>query len=109
MFAGRFTVSARQAAGPPAVFTAAQADAGERDVRTNTFGVCTDCHGTTLAGRTGAPGELPPVSSLPADFQQLIEGNGGQVPSLVGAAFVARWARRSTKDSPRSSTSDSMT
>jgi cytochrome c553 len=98
IFAGSLTVAAGLAAESPAVFTAAQADAGTREVQTNTFGVCSDCHGTTLAGRTGEPGELPPLSSLPAEYRQLIEGNGGRVPSLVGSAFVARWAKRSTRD-----------
>jgi cytochrome c553 len=101
LFAGSAAVAVRGAAEPPAVFTAAQAEAGRREVQTNTFGKCTDCHGATLTGRTGAPGERPPVSSLPADYQQLIAGNGGRVPSLVGSTFIARWARRSTKDLTR--------
>ena len=99
--AGSVAVTAGRAADPPAVFTAAQAEAGRQDVQTNTFGTCTNCHGETLTGRTGAPGELPLVSSLPADAQKLIAGNGGRVPSLVGPTFVARWARRSTKDLTR--------
>ncbi len=90
--------AAAQAPDRPAVFTAEQAETGQVDIQKNSFGACTDCHTSNLTGRTGDAGELPPISSLPQDYQQLISGNGGSVPALVGPKFIARWAGRSTKD-----------
>src|SRR5262245_40099012 len=81
-----------------AVYTAAQAAAGRIEIQKNSFGACTDCHATALGGRTGAAGEVPLFSSLPEDYQRLIQGNGGRVPDLVGPAFRTRWAGRTTKD-----------
>src|SRR6185369_1184000 len=91
---------ARTAQSPnrPAVFTAEQAETGRREIQTNAFGACTSCHTTTLTGRNGEAGELPPLSSLSEDYQKLINGNGGIVPPLVGPKFLSRWAARSTKD-----------
>jgi len=80
------------------VFTAGQAAAGRIEIQKNSFGACTDCHATSLAGRTGAADELPPLNSLPEDYQNLIKGNGGRVPDLVGPMFRTRWGGRSTKD-----------
>jgi len=93
--AASFLAGQAQRAG---AFTAAQADAGRRAIQVNSFGACTDCHGTALGGRTGDPGEVPRLDSLSADYQKLILGNGGRVPALVGPAFMARWANRSTTD-----------
>jgi hypothetical protein len=81
-----------------AVFTAEQAAAGRIEIQKNAFGACTDCHTTTLTGRTGAPGELPPFDSLSADYQQLVKNNGGIVPPFVGADFVQKWRPRTTQD-----------
>jgi hypothetical protein len=82
----------------PLVFTAEQATAGKIEIQKNSFGACTDCHATGLTGRTGDPRELPPLASLSDDYQKLIKGNGGIVPPLVGADFVAKWGRRTTQD-----------
>jgi len=97
-FAGRLSIRARQATDRPAVYTAEQAEAGRQELRSNSFGVCTDCHTTTLAGRNGDVGELPPVSSLPDNTQKMITTYGGKVPALVGPTFMKRWATRTTKD-----------
>lgn len=56
------------------------------------------CHGITLGGRTGDPGERPALTSLPEPYQKLIAGNGGRVPAFVGPSFVSRWSTRSTMD-----------
>ena len=89
-----------QATDRPAVYTAAQAEAGRTEILNNKFGNCTLCHTAALTGRmgTGDASELPPVSSLSEDFQKLIIGNGGKVPALVGPAFISRWSSRSTQD-----------
>src|SRR5450631_1378248 len=49
----------------PGVFTSAQAEAG----RTAYENTCGKCHTSTLLGRKGEKGELPPVSSLSAAYQ----------------------------------------
>lgn len=85
----------------PAVFTAAQAEAGRRDFQQNGFGVCGDCHLPDLRGRNGEPGELPLISSLPENYQKLVNGINGKVPDLVGAPFRSRWVARSTRDLTR--------
>lgn len=90
------TTAARMPQGVP-VYTAAQAEAGGVAIAQNSFGDCRACHTSTLTGRTGAGGELPPIASLSDDYQKLVTGNGGRVPPLVGAEFVSRWSRRSTK------------
>jgi mono/diheme cytochrome c family protein len=69
---------------PPEVFTAAQAEAG-RKAYENT---CGNCHTPSLRGRKGDPGELPPVSSIPAYMQDMARGI---VPPLAGADFMGRW------------------
>ena len=56
-----------------------------------------DCHTTTLTGRKGDAGELPPLGSLPDGLQQTVRNAGGRVPPLAGPAFMARWGARSTK------------
>jgi len=80
-----------------AVYTVKQAEAGRMALQQNSFGDCRACHTSTLTGRTGAAGELPPLATLSDDYQKLVTGNGGRVPPLVGAEFVSRWSRRSTK------------
>ena len=80
----------------PAVFTAAQAEAGRTQLRSNAFGACTDCHGNTLVGRDqkGAPDD-PPMQFLPDNIQRTIRMG---VPQLVGQRFVERWRDQSTRD-----------
>src|SRR5262245_39257158 len=82
----------------PAVYTTEQAQAGRVELKTNTFGVCTDCHAAALTGRKGDPGELPPVSSLREAQQEMINVYGGRVPALVGPEFLTRWGGQTTKD-----------
>lgn len=91
-------LSAGQRTPQIAVFTAGQAAAGKIEIQKNAFGACTDCHATTLTGRRGAPGELPPIASLSADYQKLVNGNGGIVPAFVGPDFVQKWGPRTTQD-----------
>jgi hypothetical protein len=81
----------------PSVYTPEQAEAGRLALKTNSFGACTDCHTTSLAGRNGAPGELPALSSLSEDYQKTINVYR-KVPALVGPEFLKRWSTRSTKD-----------
>jgi hypothetical protein len=90
------TTAARMSPGAR-VYTLAQAEAGRVAIAQNSFGDCRACHTSTLTGRTGAAGELPSIASLSEDYQKLVNGNGGRVPPLVGAEFVSRWSRRSTK------------
>jgi len=88
----------------PAVYTAEQAARGKVAMRANVmaagdnFGACSDCHSEGLGGRTGSPGEQPPVASLKPNLQRTIADAGGRIPDLVGPAFRARWANRSVKD-----------
>ena len=98
VFAGTVPTLFGRAPGRPAVYTAEQAAAGLVELEKNTFGACTDCHTTSLTGREGDVAELPPVDSLPGEYQNLINGNGGKVPALVGPTFVMRWAGRTTKN-----------
>jgi hypothetical protein len=71
---------------PSGVFTSAQAEAGRLAYERT----CGKCHTNTLLGRKGDPGELPPVSSLPASYQKFI-GPRGFVAPLTGKAFIDRW------------------
>lgn len=74
---------------PPAasgIFTQAQAEAG-RVAFENT---CGKCHTSSLKGRKGLAGEMPPVSSLSAAYQEFI-GPRGYVSPLAGPEFVSRW------------------
>jgi cytochrome c553 len=82
----------------PTVYTMAQAAAGRMEMQTNSFGACADCHTTTLTGRNGDIGELPPLSSLPDDLQKTIRNAGGKVPPLAGENFMTKWGARTTKD-----------
>jgi hypothetical protein len=98
VFAGVSTTRAGQATDRPVVYTPEQAEAGRLALKTNSFGVCTDCHTSALTGRSGNAGELPSLSSLSDDTQKMISVYGGKVPALVGPEFRKRWADRSTKE-----------
>jgi hypothetical protein len=92
-----FIVLTAQETAQPGVYTAAQADAGRAAYLTS----CAKCHTAALTGRTGAPGELPPLDSLPAVMQEVVRGAGGVVPALTGPEFIARWKARTTRDLSR--------
>jgi cytochrome c553 len=98
VFLGVSITRAGQATDWPAVYTPEQAEAGRLALKTNSFGACTDCHTTALTGRNGEVGELPSVSSLPEDYQKMINVYSGKIPALVGPEFLKRWAARTTKD-----------
>jgi mono/diheme cytochrome c family protein len=78
----------------PRIFTAAQARAGKVAYESS----CGLCHQFNMQGRTGAPGELPEVNSLPENMIKTIDQNGEQVPPLVGPRFMAHWGAKSTKE-----------
>lgn len=78
----------------PRVFTAQQARAGKIAYESS----CGLCHQFNMKGRTGAPGELPEVNSLPENMIKTIDQNGDQVPPLVGPRFMAHWGAKSTKE-----------
>jgi mono/diheme cytochrome c family protein len=86
--AGLFILAAQQP-NSTGIFTAAQADAG----RVAYERTCGQCHTPTLKGRNGAPGEVPPVSSLPPHYQKFI-GPRGYVAPLAGKAFLDRWGSK---------------
>ena len=83
-----------QSAAPPRVFTAAQARAGKIAYESS----CGLCHQFNMHGRTGAPGELPDVNSLPENMIDTLDQNGEQVPPLVGPRFMAHWGAKTTKE-----------
>lgn len=85
---GLFVLSGQQPI-PRRVFTLTQAEAG-RAAYENT---CGKCHTSTLLGRKGDPGELPPVSSLSASYQEFI-GPRGFVAPLTGKGFIDRWGAK---------------
>jgi mono/diheme cytochrome c family protein len=78
----------------PRVFTAEQARAGKIAYESS----CGLCHGPNMRGRSGEPGELPDINSLPENMIKTIDQNGGQVPPLVGPRFMAHWGAKSTKE-----------
>jgi mono/diheme cytochrome c family protein len=78
----------------PRIFTAAQARAGKVAYESS----CGLCHQFNMQGRTGAPGELPDVNSLPENMIKTIDQNGEQVPPLVGPRFMAHWGAKSAKE-----------
>jgi mono/diheme cytochrome c family protein len=78
----------------PRVFTAAQARAGKVAYESS----CGLCHQFNMKGRTGAPGEVPDVNSLPENMIKTIDQNGEQVPPLVGPRFMAHWGAKSTQE-----------
>lgn len=84
----------RASSPPPRIFTSAQARAGKVAYESS----CGLCHRVNLEGRTGAPGELPDVNSLPENMIKAIDQNGEQVPPLLGPRFMARWGAKSTKE-----------
>ena len=86
--AGLFVLAGQQPAAS-GIFTSAQAEAG----RTAYERTCGQCHTPTLLGRKGDPGELPPVSSLPAHWQKFI-GPRGFVAPLAGKVFIDRWGAK---------------
>jgi hypothetical protein len=98
-------VSALLAQGPslPSVFTAAQAEAGRKAFQEkggtsgNKDAACAYCHTVTLTGRTGAPDELPALSSLEPLIREAIQ-NSGTIPPLAGQKFMAKWGARTTQD-----------
>ena len=53
----------------PRIFTAAQARAGKVAYESS----CGLCHQFNMKGRTGAPGELPDVNSLPENMIKTID------------------------------------
>jgi len=73
----------------PRVFTAAQAEAGRKAYENS----CGKCHTYNLLGRTSKEDGIPPVSSLPASYQQFI-GTPNRVPPLAGKAFLSRWGQK---------------
>ena len=83
--AGLFVLSGQQPT-PSGTFTSAQAEAGRAAYERT----CGQCHTSTLLGRKGDPGELPPISSLPAHWQKFI-GPRGYVAPLAGKVFIDRW------------------
>jgi hypothetical protein len=85
---GFFALTGQQPT-PPSIFTLAQAESG-RAAYENT---CGKCHTSILLGRTGDPGELPPVSSLSASYQEFI-GPRGFVAPLTGRSFIDRWGAK---------------
>ena len=71
------------------VFTPAQAEADRKAYERT----CGKCHTSTLMGRKGDPGELPPLSSLSAPYQKFI-GPRGFVAPLAGKVFIDRWGAK---------------
>jgi hypothetical protein len=96
-------VSALLAQGPrvPSVFTAAQAEAGRKTFQEKGTSAgsaaCAFCHTSTLTGRTGAPDEVPALSSLDPAMQKAIQSSG-TIPPLAGRKFLAEWGARTTQD-----------
>jgi mono/diheme cytochrome c family protein len=84
----------RESSSAPRVFTAAQARAGKVAYESS----CGLCHRPGMQGRTGDPGELPDVNSLPENMIKTLDQSAGQVPPLAGPRFLAHWGAKSTKD-----------
>lgn len=95
-FGGLFLLVGQETA-TPAIYTQAQAAAGRTAYRSS----CGKCHTESLLGRRGDPGELPLVSSLPKNMQDVVQTAGGMVPPLAGADFLAVWGVRTTSDLSR--------
>jgi mono/diheme cytochrome c family protein len=85
---GSFVLTGQQPESP-AVFTAAQADAG----RTAYENSCGQCHTYSVRGRKGEEGELPPLASLPDPYQKFI-GPRRRVPALMGKDFVQKYGQK---------------
>jgi cytochrome c2 len=75
------------------VFTPAQAEAGRQAYERT----CGKCHTYTLMGRNGDTGELPPVDSLPASYQEFIRKTN-RVPPLAGKVFLSRWGQKTAAE-----------
>jgi mono/diheme cytochrome c family protein len=78
----------------PRIFTAEQARAGKLAYESS----CGLCHQFNMQGRTGAPGELPDINSLPENMIKTIDQNGEQVPPLAGPRFMAHWGAKSMQE-----------
>lgn len=78
---------------PTAPYTLAQAQVGRVAYESS----CGKCHTNELSGRTGAPGEMPPVSSLPPKMRIVVEAAEGKIPPLAGKSFLERWQDKTTK------------
>ena len=76
VFTALTALAQRTASERTAVYTDAQAKAGKLAVQNNKFGVCSDCHGAGLKGRTGKANERPALSTLPEDRQVMIRKIG---------------------------------
>jgi hypothetical protein len=77
----------------PAVFTAAQAEAGRAVFQSRQLGSfsghrCAECHSPTLLGNDGT-GDVPEWRHT---FKSVV------VPPLAGKDFMAKWGARTTKD-----------
>jgi hypothetical protein len=92
LVSGCFVVNGQKPAAP-AVFTAAQAEAG----RTAYENSCGKCHTYALLGRKGEDGELPPLASLSASYQKFI-GAANRVPPLAGKVFLSRWGQKTAAE-----------
>jgi hypothetical protein len=77
----------------PAIFTAAQVEAGRAIYQTE----CQHCHTDKLTGRRGDPDERPLLSAMTPDMRKSVEGNG-RIPPLVGPDFLRKWGPQTTKD-----------
>lgn len=77
----------------PGIFTTAQAEAG----RVAYERTCGKCHTNTLMGRNVGPGELAPIDSLPASYQEFI-GKTNRVPPLAGKVFLSRWGQKTAAE-----------
>ena len=84
----------RTANPPPRIFTTAQARAGKVAYESS----CGLCHQFNMQGRSGTPGELPDVNSLPENMIKTVDQDGGQVPPLVGPRFMAHWGAKSANE-----------
>jgi len=89
---GVFVLAAQQS-NRSDVFTPAQAEAGRQAYERT----CGKCHTYTLMGRNGDPGELPPVDTLPASYQEFIRKTN-RVPPLAGKVFLSRWGQKTTAE-----------
>jgi mono/diheme cytochrome c family protein len=84
----------RETSSAPRVFTAEQARAGKIAYESS----CGLCHQFNMRGRTGEPGELPEIATLPENMIKTIDQNGDQVPALVGPHFMSHWGAKSTQE-----------
>lgn len=78
---------------PPALFTAAQAEAGRAVFQSKPLDsfaghMCAECHSETLLGKDGT-GEVPEWRRT---FKSTV------VPPLAGVKFMSKWGTQTTKD-----------